>query len=347
MNASMSSNRQWTAPADEQLTVGKLGESGLLARILPRLRGARSLLGPGDDAALIAAPEGRFVFSIDTLVQDQDFRLHWASGHSSSGFDVGWKSAAQNLSDINAMGAVATAALISLTLPHNTPVAWVVDLADGFSAAVRELGAERCSIAGGDLGRGREISITAAVTGDLAGAAPVVRSGARPGDVVAVCGILGAGAAGLALLESTRGPDDWSEREAGLVLLQARPRPPLAAGPAAAAAGATAMMDLSDGLGRDGARLAAASGAALALESAGLAADALALDQVASDLGVEAMAWVLGGGEDHGLLATFGPDAELPGGFRKIGLVVAGPTGACTIDGAPLDAFLGYDHFGG
>ncbi|GAA4364704.1 thiamine-phosphate kinase [Paeniglutamicibacter cryotolerans] len=334
-------------PADEQSTVGKLGESGLLARILPRLRGAQALLGPGDDAAMIGAPDGRFVFSVDTLVQDQDFRLTWASGYSSSGYDVGWKSAAQNLSDINAMGAVATAAVISLTLPHETPVGWVEDLADGFSAAVRELGAMRCAIAGGDLGRGREISITAAVTGDLAGAAPLLRSGARPGDVVAVCGILGAGAAGLALLESSRGPGGWNEQEARLVGLQARPRPPLAAGPAAAAAGATAMMDLSDGLGRDGARLAAASGVVLALESAALAPDALALEPVAGGLGVEALTWVLGGGEDHGLLATFGRDVELPSGFRQIGDVVAGTAGGCTIDGAPLGAFLGYDHFGG
>lgn len=343
----MSSNRQWPAPADEQLTVGKLGESGLLARILPRLRGARALLGPGDDAALIAAPGGRFVFSVDTLVQDQDFRLAWSSGYSSSGFDVGWKSAAQNLSDINAMGAVATAAVISLTLPHETPVAWVEDLADGFSAAVRELGAERCAIAGGDLGRGREISISTAVTGDLVGPEPLLRSGARPGNVVAVCGILGAGAAGLALLESPRGPGDWNELEARLVALQARPRPPLAAGPAAAAAGATAMMDLSDGLGRDGARLAAASGVGLALDARAMAPDALALEPVARELGIEAMSWVLGGGEDHGLLATFGPQLALPEGFRRIGEVVDGAAGSCTIDGAPLDAFLGYDHFGG
>ena len=127
---------------EEFLTVAGLSEAGLLARIFPRLEigGAYAsaiLLGPGDDAALVSAPDGRMLISIDTQVQDQDFRLTWANGYGTTGFDVGWKAAAQNLSDINAMGATATSIVVSLTLPPETPVSWVEDLADGLSAAIK------------------------------------------------------------------------------------------------------------------------------------------------------------------------------------------------------------------
>ncbi|GER21900.1 thiamine-monophosphate kinase [Zafaria cholistanensis] len=354
-------------PAAEGPTVAGLGEAGLLARILPRLAGAPALLGPGDDAAVVAAPDGRFVVSVDTLVQDQDFRLEWPNGYRTTGFDVGWKSAAQNLSDINAMGAVATALVISLTLPARTPVAWVESLADGYSAAVRTLGADRCALAGGDLGAGSELAVTAAATGSLEGRAAVVRSGARPGDTLAVCGVLGAAAAGLALLESPLPYARLGEAERALVARQARPLPPLAAGPQAALAGARAMLDLSDGLVRDAGRMAAASGVAIDLEAAALEGDAGALAAAGAATGVPPLLWVLSGGEDHGLLAAFPPGAPLPHGFRRIGTVLeAGglepgglgsgrlPAPVC-VDGRPAAEALarlrgqrpGYDHFGG
>src|SRR6478609_5311610 len=107
-----------------------------------------TLLGPGDDAAIVAAPDGKTVVSIDTQVQDQDFRLLWPNGYRTTGVDVGWKAAAQNLSDINAMGGKATSMVVSLTLPVDTPVAWVEDLAEGLTAGIRELGATGCSVAG-------------------------------------------------------------------------------------------------------------------------------------------------------------------------------------------------------
>jgi thiamine-monophosphate kinase len=351
-----------TRPPVAGPTVAGLGEAGLLARILPRLVGAPALLGPGDDAALIAAPDGRFVVSVDTLVQDQDFRLEWPNGYRTTGFDVGWKSAAQNLSDINAMGAVATALVISLTLPAHTPVAWVESLADGYAAAVRTLGADRCALAGGDLGTGSELAVTAAATGSLEGRAAVVRSGARPGDTLAVCGVLGAAAAGLALLESRMPYAQLGEAERALVARQARPLPPLAAGPAAARAGASAMLDLSDGLVRDAGRMAAASGAAVGLEAAALAEDAAALAAAGTATGVPPLLWVLTGGEDHGLLAAFPPGTPLPEGFRRVGTVMdaavteaAGSPPPVCVDGRPAAEALarlrgqrpGYDHFGG
>nr|WP_229229367.1 AIR synthase related protein [Corynebacterium cyclohexanicum] len=135
--------------------VGELSEGELLERIFPRLAVLGSpILGPGDDAAVIAAPDGRVVVSTDTQTEGQDFRLVWPNGYRSTGADVGWKAAAQNLSDINAMGAVATSMVVSLTLPPETGADWVEGLADGLVEAIRALGADGCTVAGGDLGRG-------------------------------------------------------------------------------------------------------------------------------------------------------------------------------------------------
>jgi thiamine-monophosphate kinase len=255
------------------ILVGELSESELLARIFPRLRSGTSvLLGPGDDAAIVAAPDGRVVVSLDIQTQDQDFRLLWKNGYRTTGFDAGWKAAAQNLSDINAMGATATSLVAGLTLPPATPVSWVEQLADGLSAAIEFLGATGCSVAGGDLGRGTELSISVAVLGSLAGHAPVLRSGGRAGDQLALAGTVGRAAAGLALLESDVPVESLTMSQRELLDTQCRPVPPLAAGPAAARAGATAMLDISDGLVRDGARLAGASGVVVNLMQPALGA---------------------------------------------------------------------------
>jgi thiamine-monophosphate kinase len=337
---------------EEHPLVSALSESELLARIFPRLemggaRGAATLLGPGDDAALVASRDGRTLISIDTQVQDQDFRLQWANGYRTTGFDVGWKAAAQNLSDINAMGGKATSLVVSLTLPPETPVSWVEDLADGLTAGITELGATECSVAGGDLGRGTEISVTVAVLGTLEGGAPVLRSGARAGDILALAGTVGRAAAGLALLESDTPMQALAPEQRALVENQCRPRPPLAAGPRARAAGATAMMDISDGLVRDGGRLAAASGVVLDLDPLELKRQAEGLSPASDVLAADPLAWVLGGGEDHGLLATFPAGIQLPAGFTAIVSVQApgshtGP--GVTIAGRVAGA-TGWDHF--
>jgi thiamine-monophosphate kinase len=338
---------------DETAPVSALSESDLLARIFPRLemtgtaRGSATLLGPGDDAALVAAPDGRTLISIDTQVQDQDFRLQWNNGYRTTGFDVGWKAAAQNLSDINAMGGTATSLVVSLTLPPATPVSWVEDLADGLTAAIRELGATACSVAGGDLGRGTELSVTVAVLGTLEGGVPVLRSGACAGDVLALAGTVGRAAAGLALLESVIPVNSLNEPLRALVETQCRPWPPLAAGPLARLSGATAMMDISDGLVRDGGRLAAASGVVLDLDPLELKRQAESLSPASDILAADPLAWVLGGGEDHGLLATFPAGIQLPAGFTAIGSVQAPGTHTgpgVTIAGRVAGA-TGWDHF--
>ncbi|MBO0907720.1 thiamine-phosphate kinase [Arthrobacter sunyaminii] len=329
--------------------VADLDEKSLLALIFPRLGADTALLGPGDDAAVIAAPDSRTVISIDTLVQDADFRLLWPSGYRTTGFDVGWKCVAQNVSDIRAMGAVPTSLVVSLTLPGSTEVKWVEDLADGLAAGISALASEQCSVVGGDLGRGSQIVVTAAVTGDLEGRAPVLRSGARPGNVLAHIGALGLAAGGLAVLESSfdmSDPGGAGDQElAGLVMAQCRPRlPRTGAGPDAAAAGATAMLDVSDGLVRDAGRIARASGVGIDLDAGYLRTRAASLAPAAVRLGADPLSWVLGGGEDHGLLAAFPPDAVLPEGFVRIGAVHDGE--GVTFGGQAPPA-TGWDHFAG
>jgi thiamine-monophosphate kinase len=337
---------------ENPLTVAGLSESELLARIFPRLEmdgrhAAATLLGPGDDAAIVSAPDGRAVISIDTQVQDQDFRLRWTNGYRTTGFDVGWKAAAQNLSDINAMGATATSMVVSLTLPPDTRIGWVEDLADGLAAGIRELGASECSVAGGDLGRGREISVTVAVLGTLNGGQAVLRSGARAGDVLALAGTVGKAAAGLALLESDAELRSLTPKQRALLDVQCRPQPPLWAGPLARAAGATAMMDISDGLVRDGTRLARASGVLLDLDPRRLGPLGQCLEPASDLLGMDPLVWVLAGGEDHGLLATFPPGMQLPSGFTAIGSVQAlGTTENPGVQIAGRAAGTGgWDHF--
>ncbi|MFJ3034541.1 thiamine-phosphate kinase [Curtobacterium pusillum] len=293
----------WAGP-----TVGDLGELVVLDRIVRRLPSGSPLLGPGDDCAVVAAPDGRFVVTTDMMVHGPDFRWAWSSPE-----DVGWKAAATNLSDVCAMGAVPTGLVVALAAPQDTPVAVLESFADGVRLAVDAL-APGCGVVGGDLSTSATFTVSVTAFGDLQGRPPVVRSGARPGDVVAVSGELGPAARGLTRLfregvDSAGEPSRAATVASGAdadpdVARQRRPVPPIADGPLAATAGATAMLDLSDGLAIDAGRLARASRVTLSL-------DGPALDDVA-----------LHGGEDHGLLATFPPDAALPGGFRRIGVVV-------------------------
>ncbi|QGH68998.1 thiamine-phosphate kinase [Pseudactinotalea sp. HY158] len=324
------------------VNVSEVDEGELLGRIFPRLpTGASTLLGPGDDAAIVAAPDGRVVVSTDVLVAGRHFRLDW-----STGADVGYRAASQNLADIAAMGARPTAIVVGLVLPAATPVAWVEDLADGLALACSPLGV---GVVGGDLVGGRELVVSVTVHGDCRGRAPVTRAGARPGHVIGLCGTLGRSAAGWAALERF-GPD--AGRDPALVGhgVFRRPVPPLPAGVRAAEAGASAMMDVSDGLLKDGARLALASGVTLALDSAALAADLADLAPAGALLGVDPWTWLLGGGEDHALLAVF-PDAGRAevAGFRVVGAVVeAREDGPVLLDGhAPGRRRLrtGWDHF--
>ncbi len=354
-------------PADPPLTrapsaaptVGELSEEELLARVLPLLArpAEQVLLGPGDDCAVLAAPDGRYVISTDTQVQDQDFRLSWPSGVVTTGYDTGVKCAAQNLADVAAMGAVPSALVVSLTLPPQTPVSWPQDFARGLAAGCEAMGARDCAVVGGDLGAGRELSVTATVTGDLEGREPVRRAGAGSGGVVALAGSTGRAAAGVALLEDPRYRPGEDELLDALAQAQLRPCAPVPAGPAAARAGATAMIDLSDGLLRDAGRIAAASDVVVDLDAVAVAALAEPLAPAARLLGADPRDWALAGGEDHGLLAVFPQGVPLPGPFRAIGSCAPAPPGngrtrpRVLLDGRAPHLALGHpvgegwDHF--
>ena len=325
-------------PASAAATLADVGEEGLLARIVPRLPPAPgALVGPGDDTAVVATPDRRVVATTDVMVEGRDFRRDW-----SSAADVGWKAAAQNLADVAAMGAVPTALLVALVAPPDLPVAWAEGLADGLAAGCADTGA---GVVGGDLSSGRTVMVSVTALGDLQGRPAVLRSGAQPGDVVAVAGVLGRSAGGLALLTLGR-----PELGPGLVAAHRRPHPPYAAGPGAALAGATSMLDISDGLLRDLGRVAQASGVAVDLDRSALAAHLAPLRPAADRVGADPWQWLLGGGEDHALAATFPPSIELPAGFSRVGVVLpadGAAAGSVLLDGTAPALSRGWDHFGG
>ena len=150
-----------------------VGEAGVLRRILPLLPpGGATVLGPGDDAAVLAAPDGRVVASTDVMVQDRDFRLDWSSAE-----DVGVKAAAQNLADVAAMGARPTALLVSLVAPPDTEVAWAEGLASGLALGCAASGT---TVAGGDLSSGPVLMVSVTALGDLEGRDPVLRAAPGP-----------------------------------------------------------------------------------------------------------------------------------------------------------------------
>ncbi|MDH2442793.1 thiamine-phosphate kinase [Amnibacterium sp. CER49] len=320
-------------------TLGAVGELAALARILPRLPGAAAaLLGPGDDAAVLRAG-GPIVLTTDGMVEGPDFRRAW-----STPFELGWKAAATNLADVAAMGAVPTALLVALTAPADTPVPLLEGIADGLAAGCGAL-APGCGVVGGDLSVSPVLALTVTAVGELPG--PVVRrDGARAGDRIAYAGRLGLAATALRLLFAAEDADAVAAlraRAPELLAEQLAPRPPLAAGPAAARARATAMLDVSDGLLLDASRIARASGVVLDLDPERLAPDVDAVAAVVGDRD-EALRLVLTGGEDHGLLACF-PPGPLPEPFRPLGVVRAGEA-AVLLDGREPSAHRpGWDSF--
>jgi len=317
------------------------------------------------------------VATTDFLLEGRHFRRDW-----SGAADVGHKAAARSLTDLAAMGAEPSALLVALAAPADLPVSWARELAQGLAAECAQVGA---SVIGGDTARAGSVILAVTGLGDLAGRAPVRRSGAAPGDLVAVTGPLGHSAAGLALLSAglARAGSAWDD----LVAAHLRPAPPYDAGPEAADLGATAMIDVSDGLLADLGHVAAASGVRIDLASDALrpgdglltaaraVRDAARHDSSArTALGsrpapadtpasqeapraeapqAEALRWVLSGGEDHSLAATFPPGTRLPPRWRVIGAVHSAgghsaggrPGHGVVVDGQPWAQTPGWDHF--
>ncbi|AKG45762.1 thiamine-phosphate kinase [Streptomyces xiamenensis] len=316
-------------------SVGELGEFGLIRELTARISDTPAVrLGPGDDAAVIATPDRRVVASTDILLEGRHFRRDW-----STAYDVGRKAAAQNLADIAAMGAVPTAILLGLVVPAELPVTWPTELMDGIHDECQVAGA---GVAGGDVVRGDAITVSITALGDLRDREPVTRSGARPGDLLAVTGWLGWSAAGFTVLSrGFRSPRAFVEAHR-------RPEPPYHAGPAAAALGATAMTDVSDGLIADLGHIAHSSGVRIDIHAESLDVPAQMSD-IGHAVGVDPLQWVLTGGEDHAIVATFPADTKLPARWRVIGQVLPARGSVrpqVTVDGAPWERDGGWDHFG-
>lgn len=312
------------------MTLAETGEFGLIARITARLGdGPACLLGPGDDAAIVAAPDRRVVVSTDVLVEGRHFRRDW-----SRATDVGHRAAAANLADIVAMGAVPTALVVAFCAPPDLDPAWAEQLADGLSAESALAGA---SVVGGDVSSSPVLTVSVTALGDLRGGSPVLRSGAAPGDTVALAGRVGYAAAGYTVLSrGFRSPRL-------LVEAYRRPSVPYGSGPAAARLGASAMIDVSDGLIADLGHIARASGVGIDVDRAAFTVPDQLRD-AATALGVDPYSWIFGGGDDHALAATFPPDAVLAAGWRPIGEVIAAE--GVTVNGRPyVGGPVGWDHF--
>ncbi len=315
-------------------TLAGTGEFGFIDAVTSTLKqGDDVLVGPGDDAAVVAVPDGRMVVTVDLMVEGRHFRRDW-----SEPYDVGRKAAAQNLADIAAMGARPTSIVVGLGAPADLPVEWGMELSRGLVDETEPYGV---SIVGGDTVQSDKIVVSVTALGTLEGRKPVLRSGARPGDEVAVVGRLGWAEAGYAVLaRGFRSPR-------AVVDAHRRPEPPYDEGPRAAIAGASAMCDVSDGLLADLGHIAAASGVTIDVRSRALVVDE-PLQAVAAATGKEPLSFVLTGGDDNALVATFEP-ADVPDGWRVIGAVAEGnddrPPGTVTVDGQPYEGEQGHAHF--
>ncbi|HVF20555.1 MAG TPA: thiamine-phosphate kinase [Mycobacteriales bacterium] len=326
-------------------TLADVGEFGLIARFRAAFTTTSDVVvGPGDDAAVVLASDGRVVATTDVLVEGRHFRLDW-----STAYDVGRKAAAQNFSDIAAMGARPTALLVGLVAPATLPVDVADALAEGLAAECAIAGA---TVVGGDVARGDQLVLAVTALGDLAGRAPVRRDGARPGDHVVVVGTLGGSAAGLAayLVGATGGDVE------PLLAAHRCPAPPYAAGPALADAGATSLVDVSDGFAADLGHVLAASDVGAVVDYLALPAHPALAGRWAQAQPPAVMAgWVTSGGEDHALVATVPPDrvGDAIGAIRALGLTCTdvGEITAETLlrwvglpDGSAEPG--GFDHFG-
>jgi thiamine-monophosphate kinase len=328
-----------------------------------------TIVGIGDDAAVLAAPDGRVVATTDFLLEGRHFRRDWAGPT-----DIGHRAAVRSLADVAAMGAAATALLVAFAAPPDLPASWALEVAGGLADEAARAGA---SVAGGDTARFSSVLLAVTGLGDLQGREPVTRSGARPGDVLATAGPLGRSAAGLALLQAgwaalpdpgseppqetvpepgtepgtEPGPRSGQPALAHLVAAHLRPAPPYDAGPEAAALGATAMIDVSDGLLADLGHIADASGVAIDVDPGALVGAPMGLTQLAaaaeatgsSAPGEQALSWALTGGEDHSLVGTFPPGVVLPTRWTVIGVVRDGR--GVLVGGQPHPGAPGWDHF--
>jgi thiamine-monophosphate kinase len=326
-----------------------MGEFELLARLRERLPqdGARVLLGSGDDAA-VTVPGGATATSVDAIVEGVHFRRGEAALRT-----VGRKALATALSDLAAMGAEAGEAYVVLGAPADLAEADFLSLLDGLLELAGETGA---TLAGGDLTRAPALTLAVTVVGHAPSADRLVsRAGAQPGDLLVLTGEIGGAAAGRLLLDdpglAAAVPESTAER---LRARQLDPTPRLRSGRALAAAGAGAMIDLSDGLAADASHLAAASGVGLRIDAGSLPI-AKGVAEIAAAAGREPLELAASGGEDYELLAALAPERLADASIRigeaaeatltPIGEVEVGEGAEIRLPGGKPLASGGYDHF--
>lgn len=288
-------------------TVGDLGEFTLIDRIVARLgpQRADTVVGAGpDDTAVLRLPGGRLQLA---TIDSQVAGVHFVPGRTPPAW-IGHKAAAINLSDIAAMGGSPTHALAVLAAPPETPAGDALAIVDGIAAELARWGAD---LVGGNLTRGPAVTVDLALLGEVDPAGLLLRSGARPGDAVLVTGDLGAAAAGLAVLlaeiEGRVLTVTTADRDA-VVQRQQRPSPRLEVAPLLGRAGATAAIDISDGLAADAGHIARQSGVGLRIDAERLPV-AEATRRAAAALGADPLHWAGGGGEDYELFFTARPEA--------------------------------------
>lgn len=317
-------------PSPEPTTIGEVGEFGLISQITRRLSMPPAVsVGPGDDGAVFLI-NGSAVTSVDLMVEGVHFRRTW-----SSAADIGHKVVAVNVADLEAMGAEPVAMVIGLGAPAELEYSWVKEFMTGVREEAEQAGV---ALVGGDLVTARDITISVTVIGETAGREPILRSGARAGQVVAVRGRLGWAAAGLAAL----GRGFRSPRAA--VDAQRVPQVPYGAGREAAAAGASSMIDISDGLLADLRHIAVASGVTIDLESARFSVGE-PVSAVAAAINADPLGFVLTGGEDHALAATFDP-GQVPQSWDVVGRVLeVDDSPQVMVDGHEWDGEAGWTHF--
>ncbi|MGD9522946.1 MAG: thiamine-phosphate kinase [Gemmatimonadales bacterium] len=314
------------------IALGTGGEFDRIRRIAQVLGASAAALG--DDTAVIPAGAGTLLVSTDASTEGVHFRRDWLAPH-----EIGWRAASAALSDLAASGALASGLVVAVSAPAGADDTLVVECMRGVGEAARSAG---CRVLGGDLTAGPVLALTVTVFGHAARA--VSRVGAAPGDSLWVTGTLGGARAALRAWEGEREPP------AGARIAFAHPVPRLRAGAWLAQQGATAMLDISDGLAGDAEHLAAASGVALEIDLARLPIHPSVHAEAARE-GEASAVFAAAGGEDYELLVAMpagwdGTDEAEPWTgtpIRRIGEVVAGEGVTLRLGGDPV-AVQGYRH---
>ena len=327
------------SPEAASATLADLGELGFVTKILSQINAAKiSGVGveipAGDDAAVIGTEGSSLALSVDMYAEGKHFRTDW-----STGIEIGRRCAAASMADVCAMGAQPAGVLLAIGMPGSTTSHWAGEFLAGFMEEADSAGAV---VLGGDVSDCENIVISVTAIGHLLSGTALARSGAGAGDTVGICGRSGMAAAGLRVLQrGLRSPR---------ILVDAFRVPNIdySAGARAAKSGATSMIDISDGLVADLEHIARGSGVCIELDTKKIAVPE-ELVSTAAAFGVDPMGWILAGGDDHAIVATFPPKKRMPRGFTAIGKVAPAPVGAVLIDGvAYADAFEqmpGFRHF--